>query len=88
MLEFDWSMWFHNKKKELRGESWGFKDHVMVFIDNQLLGDTNGFIHWSMDNYNYEDFRNEVLYETLRKEAYSNYIANTKVKCAFFVVFF
>jgi hypothetical protein len=79
MLEFDWSTWFHEKKKELRGETWSFKDHVMVFFDNQLLGDTNGFLQWAAENYNFEEFRNEVLYETLRKEEYANYITRSSV---------
>lgn len=51
----------------------------MVFINNDLLGDTDRLIKWATKNYNYEDFRNEILYETLRKEYCSNYILNTKV---------
>jgi hypothetical protein len=51
----------------------------MVFLNNDLLGDTDTFIRWATKNYNYEDFRNEILYETLRKEYCSNYILNTKV---------
>ena len=64
----------------MRGETWAFNDNVMIFVDNQLLGDTNGFIEWAIENYNFEDFRNDILYETLRKEAYANFIANTKVE--------
>jgi hypothetical protein len=64
----------------MRGETWSFTDNVMIFINNQLLGDTEGFLQWSRETYNFEDFRNDILYETLRKETYANHIANTKVK--------
>lgn len=57
---------------------WAFTDSVIVYIDDQLIGDTSSFISWAVSNYNYEDFRNEVLYETLRKEAYATHIASTK----------
>jgi hypothetical protein len=51
----------------------------MVFYENKLVGDINDFLQWAIENYNYEDFRNDVLYETLRKEAYVNHMNNTKV---------
>lgn len=51
----------------------------MIFKDNQLIGDTQDFLDWAIEKHNFEDFRNEILYETLRKEAYANYISNTKV---------
>lgn len=51
----------------------------MTFIDEQLVGDSKTFIRWSIENYNFEDCRNQLLYETLRKEAYADYIRNTKV---------
>lgn len=83
MLEFDWSIWSEEMKRELRGETWSFNDHVAVFIDDQLLGDTKGFIQWAIENHNFEDFRNEVLYETLRKEAYAAHIAKNNVTVLF-----
>lgn len=51
----------------------------MTFVDDQMIGDSKTFIKWAIDNYNFEDCRNATLYETLRKEAYATYIANTKV---------
>lgn len=78
MLEFEWSMWLDSKKLELKGEVWAFTDVVMIFADDKLIGDSRSFIRWAIDSHNFEDFRNEALYETLRKEAYAAFIANTR----------
>ena len=51
----------------------------MVFVDNKLIGDTKTFLKWAIDTHNFEEFRSDSLYETLRKEAYASYILNTKV---------
>ena len=59
---------------------WAFKDVVMVFLDDKLIGDTKNFLNWAVENHNFEEFRNESLYETLRKEAYASFIINTKVR--------
>lgn len=78
MLEFEWSVWLNNKKLELKGETWEFNDAAMTFLDDQLIGDYKAFLKWSIDNFNFEDCRNPTLYETLRKEAYANYLVKTK----------
>jgi len=78
MLEFEWNEWLANKKMLDKGELWAFTDSVIVYIADQLIGDSSSFISYAVSNYNYEDFRNEVLYETLRKEAYAVHIAGTK----------
>ncbi|RNA17451.1 peptidyl-prolyl cis-trans isomerase-like 6 [Brachionus plicatilis] len=78
MLEFEWSEWILAKKKELKGNTWAFTNNVMIFIDGQLVGNTKDFLKWAQENYSYEDFRNEVLYETLSKEEYANYFLETK----------
>lgn len=67
----------------MKGETWDFYDTVIAFIDDQLVGDSKAFLKWSIDNFNFEDCRNQALYETLRKEAYANYLANTKVIIAY-----
>ena len=79
MLEFKWANWLEDKKKELKGETWHFDDVVMVFVDNSLLGGTNAFIQWAVDNYNFEDFRNNDLYEIHKNEAYANFLESTNV---------
>ena len=58
---------------------WGFKDSAIVYLDEELIGDSTTFISWAIQNYNFEDFRNEALYETLRKEAYASFITSTQV---------
>lgn len=78
MLEFEWTEWISNKKKHEKGELWAFTDPVIVYSEDESLGDSKTFINWAIQEYNFEDFRNETLYETLRKEAYSHYITNTK----------
>ncbi|CAF0798829.1 unnamed protein product [Brachionus calyciflorus] len=84
MLEFAWSGWMSAKKRELRSETWAFNSDVMVFCNSQLIGNTQDFLVWATDNYNFEDFRNEILYETLRKEEYANYFQNTKNDFVYF----
>ena len=79
MLEFEWANWLEEKKKELKGETWTFDDSVMIFIDNKLIGNSNTFIQWAISNYNFEDFRNDDLYETLRREAYAGLLESTNV---------
>ena len=81
MLEFKWAHWLEQKKNELKGETWVFDDVVMVFIDDNLIGSTVQFIQWAIVNYNFEDFRNDDLYETLRREAYAGLLESTKVSC-------
>lgn len=78
MLEFEWTEWLASKKMQEKGELWSFSDPVIVYIEDEALGDSKSFINWAIQEYNYEDFRNETLYETLRKEAYANYIRDTK----------
>lgn len=51
----------------------------MIFVDSNLIGNFKKFLAWAENNYNYEDFRNEFLYETLCKEEYNNYFLNSKV---------
>ena len=79
MLEFKWAHWLEQKKNELKGETWVFDDVVMVFIDDKLIGSTVQFIQWAIVNYNIEDFRNDDLYETLRREAYAGLLESTNV---------
>lgn len=78
MLEFEWATWLNLKKEEIKGDVWAFSDLVMVFVNKQMIGDTQRFLKWSSKNYNYEDFRNDILYETLRTEYCSKHITNTK----------
>ena len=79
MLEFKWAQWLEEKKKELKGDTWVFDDVVMIFIDDKLIGSTTQFIQWAVNSYNFEDFRNDDLYETLNREAYASLLESTNV---------
>jgi hypothetical protein len=51
----------------------------MIFCDGELIGGTKAFLSWAIAEYNFEDFRNEDLYDTLRREEYAHYLQSTKV---------
>lgn len=80
MLEFEWADWLKKKKAQLRGETWSFNDTVMVFANDEFVGDGDVFLQWASGEFNFEDFRNETLYETLKKEDYASYLEKTGVK--------
>jgi hypothetical protein len=65
--------------KELRDELCDFNDHVMIFCDTELIGGAKEFLNWASQEYNFVDFRNEDLYETLRREEYALHLQSTKV---------
>ena len=67
------------KLKELKGELWAFNELLIVFVDNKVIGGLNAFLDWARVNYNFEDFRNDALYETLRSEEYAAYLASKNV---------
>lgn len=52
----------------------------MIYLDNLLIGDTNDLLNWASQTYNYEDFRSEMVYESLRQQEYQNYFQKSKVK--------
>ncbi|CAL1546855.1 unnamed protein product [Lymnaea stagnalis] len=70
MLQCDWDTYIENKRKELRGEAWGFSDKAIAFVNGALIGGPDDFISWAEDNHNYEEYRPEPLYFTLTEEAY------------------
>jgi peptidyl-prolyl cis-trans isomerase-like 6 len=62
LLEYEWNSFLRNKRAELRGETWAFNDKCMIFIDKQLLGNTEQFLNWAKNTFDYTDFRaNELL---------------------------
>jgi len=68
-----------NRFKEMKGEVWGFTDKVITFLNDHLIGGLKEFLNWSIENFNFEDFRNETLYETLKREEYALYFKNSNV---------
>ncbi len=63
----------------MKGEVWGFTDKVITFLNGHLIGGLKEFLNWSIENFNFEDFRNETLYETLKREEYALYFKNSNV---------
>ncbi len=52
---------------------WAHEDAVMVYLDNLLIGETSDLLNWASQTYNYEDYRSEMIYETLRQHEYKSY---------------
>ena len=38
-------------------EVWGFKEDVITFLDDELIGGHEQFLKWAMGNHGYKDFR-------------------------------
>ncbi|XP_060710557.1 probable inactive peptidyl-prolyl cis-trans isomerase-like 6 [Hemiscyllium ocellatum] len=74
LLEFAWDMYLTQKKKELKGDMWGFSSHVMCFINGQLIGDEKDFLKWTENEFGYVDFRPKALYDAIAEEFYSDYL--------------
>jgi peptidyl-prolyl cis-trans isomerase-like 6 len=70
LLEFEWNEYKTEKMKELRGELWAFKGEAMIFLDGEVIGSPEEFLHWAKEEYDYDDFRPQGLYETITEEAY------------------
>ncbi|KAL3882633.1 hypothetical protein ACJMK2_028957 [Sinanodonta woodiana] len=78
MLEFEWDLFIDAKKKELRGETWAFNEKAICFANGKLIGGPDDFVSWAQENYNYEEYRPDALYETLREEAYKSHLNSKK----------
>lgn len=44
----------------MRKEVWGFRENVIIFLDEELIGGQEEFLKWAMDNHGYKDFRSAV----------------------------
>ncbi|KAM7445948.1 putative inactive peptidyl-prolyl cis-trans isomerase-like 6 [Porites harrisoni] len=78
LLECEWDAFIREKKKEIRREVWGFKENVITFLDDELIGGHEEFLKWASENYAYRDFRPLPLWHAVRNEAYKNYLLETK----------
>lgn len=63
----------------MKGELWAFDEDVLIFLEEELIGNLGAFLQWAAVGFNYEDFRNETLYEALRKEDYAAHLTKTRV---------
>ncbi|XP_052810972.1 probable inactive peptidyl-prolyl cis-trans isomerase-like 6 [Mya arenaria] len=70
MVEFEWDLYIDAKRKELRGDTWTFKDKAIAFQNGKLVGGPEDFIQWAVENFNYEEYRPKPLLQTLTEEAY------------------
>ncbi|XP_071956303.1 probable inactive peptidyl-prolyl cis-trans isomerase-like 6 isoform X2 [Antedon mediterranea] len=77
LLEFEWKMYLEEKRKELKGEMWAFKDKTVAFVNGQVIGGPVEFLKWAMEAWEYQDFRPEPLYSALAEEAYKQYLIKT-----------
>ncbi|KAJ1151912.1 hypothetical protein NDU88_004691 [Pleurodeles waltl] len=77
-LEFAWNEYLEEKKKELKGETWGFSSKVMCFINGRLLGDDKDLVKWANEHWGYQDFRPLSLYIALAEDFCSRLMKDTK----------
>ncbi|KAJ7341825.1 hypothetical protein JRQ81_007138 [Phrynocephalus forsythii] len=78
LLQFAWDEYLHEKKKELRGETWEYPSNVMCFVDGQLLGDEKMMLKWAYDVWDYKDFKPTALYEAITQDYLTKYMRNKK----------
>uniref|UniRef100_A0A8V5GG24 Peptidyl-prolyl cis-trans isomerase n=1 Tax=Melopsittacus undulatus TaxID=13146 RepID=A0A8V5GG24_MELUD len=78
LVEFAWHEYLQEKKKELRGEVWGYTSSVMCFLDGRLLGDEKDLLDWSYHNWRYLDHRPEALYQAIAEDFYSKHLKSTQ----------
>ncbi|CAH1799867.1 unnamed protein product [Owenia fusiformis] len=78
MLEFEWDQYIEEQRRRLKDETWAFNKKAITFCNDVLIGGPTEFAQWAEENYNYEDFRPQTLYETLTQEAYVNYLNSQK----------
>ena len=55
----------------------------MCFSENELLGNHQQFVEWAEEQFNYEDFRPELLHAAVAEEAYKDHFLNSKVRTLF-----
>ncbi|NWS44188.1 PPIL6 protein, partial [Probosciger aterrimus] len=78
LVEFAWHEYLQEKKKELRGEVWGYTSSVMCFLSGRLLGDEKDLLKWSYREWGYRDHRPETLYQAIAEDFYSKYLKSTQ----------
>ena len=64
--------------QELKGETWAFTDKVIAFVNGECIGNSQQFLEWAEEQYNYENFRPIPLYDTITEKAYAEYLNSTK----------
>ncbi|XP_015714288.1 probable inactive peptidyl-prolyl cis-trans isomerase-like 6 isoform X2 [Coturnix japonica] len=78
LFEFAWNEYLQKKKKELRGEVWGFASHVMCFVNGWLLGDEKDLLEWAHFKWGYRDFKPAALYQAITEDFYTKHMKNNQ----------
>eukprot|EP00076_Gallus_gallus_P047995 XP_419794.2 peptidyl-prolyl cis-trans isomerase-like 6 [Gallus gallus] len=78
LLEFAWNEYLQEKKKELRGEVWGYASHVMCFVNGWLLGDEKDLLEWAYCKWGYCDFKPEALYQAITEDFYTKHLKSSQ----------
>lgn len=68
--------------QELRGEVWAYASRVMCFVDGRLLGDEKELLRWALHQWDYRDFRPEVLYQAISEDFYTKHLKNSQASNA------
>eukprot|EP00794_Sanderia_malayensis_P000553 gene553-1210_t len=84
MLECDWKHFVEETKKIKQGETWGFDDETLVFLDDKPFGPADYFIAWLKTTYQYEEFRPLPLFYAMAKEEYKGQLVDKKNDFVFF----
>lgn len=77
LTDTDWESFLTEKKTDIRGEIWGFKNGTMAFVEGELIGNGDDFMRWTKDKFGMIDFRPPAFYEALANQAYKGYLENT-----------
>ena len=62
----------------MQGETWGFKNDVLCFVDNEPIHSEIELLKWAKTNHNHDDYRPEDLYLAIAKEQYNQYFLDNK----------
>ncbi|EDO41091.1 predicted protein [Nematostella vectensis] len=84
LLECDWVSFIQGKKKEIKGEMWGFEESVLVFIDGQPIGGKEDFLKWAQESFNFQDFRSLPLWYAMAKASYKDHLLSLKHEFVYF----
>lgn len=54
----------------------------MCFVDGRLLGDEKELLRWALHQWDYRDFRPEVLYQAISEDFYTKHLKNSQASSA------
>jgi len=78
MHEFQWKEFVEKKKAEMQGETWGFKNDVLCFVNDEPILSHVELFKWAKKHHNHDDYRPEDLYLAIAKEQYNQYFLDNE----------